>query len=100
MLHCALQVAADKKKKAPKEERENGKKAGKERPVKDVEDVPQKRQPVLKAAPQKKADDYLGDLDLPSSSSEDETEAEGYRPLYKGADEAVKTVPQVPNQQI
>lgn len=36
--------------------------------------------------PKKAQNDYLGDIDLPSSSSEDEEEGERYTPIYAADD--------------
>ncbi len=75
--HVSLQIRICLKKLKPffskQDEKTNG-----------VSRAPQPR--VVPPPPKKPQNDYLGDIDLPSSSSEDEGETERYTPIYAADD--------------
>ena len=66
--------------------------------VSETKSKPVKQPASLGVQKPRKADDYLGDFDLPSSSDEEELESNGHQPLYTGEQEEQELKPKVQSQ--
>ena len=90
--------AASSKASAP----QKGKDGSKDRSTKEIEVKPKKPAARAPKKPEpKNTDDYLGGMDLPSSSDEDEgPETNGHQPLYTGEEKEQDLKPKVCAQEV